>query len=91
MRGLCHVCYSSNAEITISKTGPPICETCKYSGKLTYQKTTTITAIQMTEDFEVKTLEGLMKGKAGDYLATGIQGEQWTIKKDIFEKTYKKT
>lgn len=45
----------------------------------------------MTEDFEVKTLEGLMKGKAGDYLATGIQGEQWPIKKNIFEKTYKPT
>lgn len=91
MKGLCHSCNSSNELITISDKGMPICNSCKNPGQKTYQKTATITAVQMDLDFEVKTLEGLMKGHAGDYLATGIQGEQWPIKKDIFEKTYKLT
>lgn len=29
-----------------------------------------------------------MKLNAGDYIATGIDGEHWAIDKDIFEKTY---
>lgn len=53
-----------------------------------YRKTATIHATQMDEEFIVKTLEGTMKGKAGDYLAVGVNGEQYPIDKEIFEKTY---
>jgi hypothetical protein len=47
-----------------------------------------VTANQMEEEFEVNTLEGTMKGKAGDYLVTGIRGEQYPCDKEIFEESY---
>lgn len=47
-----------------------------------------IEAVQMNEEFEVKTLEGTMKGKPGDYLVTGIKGEQYPCDKQIFEENY---
>jgi hypothetical protein len=53
-----------------------------------YRKTATIFAVQMARDFTVHTLEGVHTGKAGDYLAKGIAGELWPIKREIFERTY---
>lgn len=47
-----------------------------------------IEAVQINEPFEVQTMEGLMKGKAGDYLITGVRGEQYPCDKEIFEETY---
>jgi 2'-5' RNA ligase len=52
-------------------------------------KISPIKAVKMEEAFEVDTLEGTMKGKAGDWLAEGIEGERWPIDADIFDKTYK--
>jgi hypothetical protein len=43
---------------------------------------------QIDEPFEVETLEGVMKGKAGDWLMIGIKGEMWLCDKAIFEATY---
>lgn len=37
---------------------------------------------------EISTLEGLMTGQIGDYIITGINGEKYPCKPDIFEKTY---
>jgi hypothetical protein len=54
-----------------------------------FLKTEPIKAVRMDEPFEVETLEGTMKGKAGDWLAEGIEGERWPIDADIFKKTYK--
>ena len=31
-----------------------------------------------------------MKLNAGDYIATGIDGEYWAIDQDIFERTYER-
>lgn len=45
---------------------------------------------QMNEDFVVETLEGTMRGKAGDYLMVGVNGEMYPCAKEIFEKTYDK-
>ncbi len=53
-----------------------------------YRKTAPIYAIKMKDSFEVKTLEGIMTGKAGDYLAMGVKGEMWPIAQDIFKATY---
>lgn len=54
-----------------------------------YQKKPVIVyAIQMDEPFEVETLEGVMKGNAGDYLIKGVNGELYPCKSDIFNKTY---
>jgi len=30
-----------------------------------------------------------MRANIGDWIITGIDGEQWPVKKSIFEKTYK--
>lgn len=38
--------------------------------------------------YSLKTLEGDMKFDVGDYIATGLDGEHWAIKKEIFYKTY---
>ena len=36
------------------------------------------------------TREGNMFIKKGDWISTGIDGEQWAIDKDIFERTYER-
>lgn len=37
---------------------------------------------------EIKTLEGTMVAKAGDYIIKGVKGEIYPCKADIFKKTY---
>ena len=37
---------------------------------------------------EIKTLEGVMVAKAGDYIIRGVHGEIYPCKADIFHKTY---
>ena len=36
----------------------------------------------------VETMEGTMRGKSGDWLMVGVNGEMYPCDKDIFEKTY---
>ena len=57
-------------------------------GAREYRKRTTIRAIQMSESFEVMTYEGLVRGKAGDWLAIGPKGDLYPIREDIFRETY---
>lgn len=47
-----------------------------------------IEAVQQTAPFKTETLEGELEGKAGDYLVTGVNGEQYPVDREIFEKTY---
>ncbi|MDE0467089.1 MAG: hypothetical protein OYL97_08525 [Candidatus Poribacteria bacterium] len=47
-----------------------------------------IEAVQQTGPFKTQTLEGELEGKAGDYLVTGVNGEQYPVDREIFEKTY---
>lgn len=47
-----------------------------------------ITAYQTQEDMIIHTLEGDMKATSGDYIITGVDGEQYPCKKEIFERTY---
>lgn len=37
---------------------------------------------------EIKTLEGTMIARTGDYIIKGVNGEIYPCKPDIFEKTY---
>ena len=37
---------------------------------------------------EIKTLEGVMTARAGDYIIRGVNGEIYPCKADIFKKTY---
>lgn len=53
-----------------------------------YRKKTTIYAVKMDEVFFVQTIEGMMTGNHGDYLAIGIDGELYPIAAAIFEKSY---
>lgn len=43
-----------------------------------------------TDTFRVKTLEGVMDGKAGDFLIRGIKGELYPCRADIFAATYER-
>lgn len=38
----------------------------------------------------INTLEGMMQVSPGDYVITGVNGEKYPCKPDIFEKTYDK-
>ena len=38
--------------------------------------------------FFIETLEGKMEAKIGDWIITGVKGEMYPCKPDIFEKTY---
>ena len=38
----------------------------------------------------IKTLEGVMETKVGDYVIKGVNGEFYPCKPDIFEKTYER-
>ena len=39
---------------------------------------------------EENKFEGDMKASVGDYIITGVNGEQYPCKPDIFEKTYER-
>ena len=47
-----------------------------------------VEAIRMTEASTVKTLEGEIKGNPGDWLITGVTGEQYPCSPDCFAKSY---
>lgn len=54
------------------------------------KKPAIIEAYQTTTPVTIQTLEGLMKAEAGDWIITGVAGEQYPCKPEIFEKTYEK-
>ena len=62
----------------------------KYDGEThrCRKKPIVIHAIQIDEDFKVTTMEGVVYGKAGDYLMIGIDGERYPCNKEIFERSY---
>ena len=47
-----------------------------------------IKAYQTDVDMVIHTLEGDMRANKGDYIITGINGEQYPCRADIFTKTY---
>ena len=52
------------------------------------KKPVTVEAYQTDKELIIHTLEGDMKASVGDYIITGVNGEQYPCKPDIFEKTY---
>lgn len=52
------------------------------------KKPVIIEAYQTQEEKIIHTLEGDMKASVGDYIITGVRGEQYPCKPDIFEETY---
>lgn len=49
-----------------------------------------IEAYQTDKEMIIHTLEGDMKADVGDYIITGLKGEQYPCKPDIFEMKYDK-
>ena len=47
-----------------------------------------IKAYQTSKEMVIKTLEGDMLASKGDWIVTGVDGEQYPVKPDIFKKTY---
>ena len=54
------------------------------------KKPIVIEAYQTDKEMIIRTLEGDMKASVGDYIITGLRGEQYPCKPDIFSKTYEK-
>ena len=52
------------------------------------KKPVVIEAVQCTEVTYIETLEGTMRADVGDWIITGIKGERYPCKPDIFEATY---
>ena len=54
------------------------------------KKSVVIEAYQTQEEMEIFTLEGIMRADKGDWIITGIFGEKYPCKNDIFEQTYER-
>ena len=52
------------------------------------KKPVVIEAFQTDCQLTIQTLEGCMTASPGDWIITGVNGEQYPCKPDIFEKTY---
>ena len=52
------------------------------------KKPIVVNAYQTDKEIEIKTLEGAMTANIGDWIITGIKGEQYPCKPDIFLETY---
>jgi hypothetical protein len=53
-----------------------------------YRKTATTKARPMTQPFKVQTTEGVMEGKAGDYLCLDNAGNPYPCAREIFLSSY---
>ncbi|UMZ35592.1 PGDYG domain-containing protein [Priestia megaterium] len=53
------------------------------------KKPVVVEAYQTKEQQVIKTLEGDMIASPGDWIVTGIKGEKYPVKPDIFAETYK--
>lgn len=52
------------------------------------KKPVIIEAYECTEECIIHTLEGDLHASVGDFIITGIRGEKYPCKPDIFWKTY---
>lgn len=54
------------------------------------KKPVIIEAYQTDKMMYIETLEGFQIADPGDYIITGVNGEQYPCKPDIFDKTYER-
>lgn len=52
------------------------------------KKSIIVEAYQTDKEVLIPTPEGVMKASPGDYIITGIKGERYPCKPDVFEATY---
>ena len=48
------------------------------------KKPVVVEAYQTNKELDIFTLEGIMHASIGDYIITGVHGEQYPCKPDIF-------
>jgi hypothetical protein len=53
------------------------------------KKPVIVKAFQANSDMIIKTLEGNMKAKKGDWIIIGLNNERYPVKPDIFDKSYR--
>lgn len=58
--------------------------------KTCVQKPVELKAEQLTEKTTIHSLEGDVIGNPTDWLITGVNGEQWPVRDEIFKKKYEK-
>ncbi|WP_035181370.1 hypothetical protein [Lentilactobacillus farraginis] len=54
------------------------------------KKPVRVKAYKTDKPLDIQTLEGTMHASAGDWIITGLRGEKYPCKPDIFWKTYRK-
>ena len=52
------------------------------------KKPVVVEAYQTDREITIHTLEGDLMASVGDYIITGVKGEKYPCKPDIFKKTY---
>lgn len=52
------------------------------------KKPVIVDAYQTDQEMYIDTLEGRMKAEPGDWIITGVDGEHYPCKPEIFKKTY---
>lgn len=52
------------------------------------KKPVVIEAYRTDVEIDIETLEGTMHANVGDYIITGVKGERYPCKPDVFEATY---
>lgn len=52
------------------------------------KKPIVVEAYQTDKAMIIQTLEGPLNASIGDWIITGIRGEQYPCKPDVFERTY---
>ncbi len=52
------------------------------------KKPVVVDAVRLTRRVTIHTLEGEMVGEPGDWLITGVKGEQYPCKDEVFRATY---
>lgn len=52
------------------------------------KKPVVIEAYQTDKEMIIQTLEGPMQASVGDWIITGIRGEEYPCKPDVFARTY---
>ncbi|MCG0633054.1 hypothetical protein [Lactiplantibacillus pentosus] len=54
------------------------------------KKPVRVSAYQTKKPVDIQTLEGTMHADINDWIVTGINGEKYPVKPDIFNRSYKK-
>lgn len=52
------------------------------------KKPVVIEAYKTEKEMFIETLEGTLRAAPGDWIITGLRGEQYPCKPDVFEKSY---